>query len=58
MLKKSVSVDLSKVAIERKHLVQSMTRELEGQAPTKPSSKKRWSIRFVASGLKNAPTRR
>jgi hypothetical protein len=57
-MKKSVKVDLSKVATEKKHLVQSMTAELEGPANAKPSSKTRWGTRFVASGLKSAPKRR
>jgi hypothetical protein len=56
-MKKSVKVDLSKVASDKKHLVQSMAEELEGTATAKPASKARWGTRFVASGLKNAPQR-
>lgn len=54
-MKKSVKVDLLKVANDKKHLVQSMTEELERTAAAKPSSNARWGTRFVASGLKGAP---
>jgi hypothetical protein len=56
-MKKSVKVDLSKVAIDKKNLVRSMTEELEGLGTGKRSSKAGWAVRFVASGLKTAPKR-
>ncbi len=56
-MKKSIKVDLGKVAADKKNLVRSMTQELEGLAIGKPSSKARWAARFAASGLKMAPKR-
>jgi hypothetical protein len=56
-MKKSLKIDLAKVATDKKSLVRSMTEELEGLATGKPSSKARWAARFAASGLKMAPKR-
>lgn len=61
MTRKSLQIDLSKIAIDSRREVRAMTRELEGKdssEPLKAPSRPRWGLRFAASGLKNAPPRR
>ena len=62
MAKQSLKIDLSALATNSRSLIHSMAHELEGKDSgvrrDKAAPKRRWGIRFAASGLKSAPPRR
>lgn len=62
MTKKSFKIDMSTLANSSPSLISSMMRELEGKDSAddlaKASSRRRWGLRFAASGLKKAQARR
>jgi len=50
-------INLTKLASERKELVESMARELEGPNRKESASDLRWPSRFISAGAKGAPPR-
>jgi len=50
-------INLTKLASERKELVESMARELEGPNQEESGSDLRWPSRFISAGGKGAPPR-
>jgi hypothetical protein len=56
MLKKTVKIDLTKLASDRTQQVERMIQELESKARNSPAIP-RWGIRFVAAGIKKSSSR-